>query len=117
MQRRAMAMAAAMMAAALAGDGVAEAQTVGSFRWQQQPYCNVIQLTVVQQGSLYRVDGFDDQCGAPNSAGGGHRPGAAESERFDWLRPDRRDRAQRGASSHLRVDRLPSTLRHLEQRQ
>lgn len=46
----------------------ATAQTVGTFRWQQQPYCNVITLTVVQQSGVYQVDGFDDQCGAATRA-------------------------------------------------
>jgi len=44
------------------------AQTVGTFRWQQQPYCNVITLTVVQQSGIYQVHGFDDQCGAGTRA-------------------------------------------------
>lgn len=48
--------------------GTAVAQTVGTFRWQQQPYCNVITLTVVQQSGVYQVDGFDDQCGAATRA-------------------------------------------------
>lgn len=46
----------------------AQAQTIGTFRWQQQPYCNVITLNVVQQGAVYQVDGFDDQCDAGTHA-------------------------------------------------
>lgn len=42
----------------------ASAQPLGSFRWQLQPYCNIITLAVVQQGGQYQVDGLDDQCGA-----------------------------------------------------
>lgn len=41
----------------------ASAQTIGTFRWQLQPYCNVLTLTVVQQGAQYQLDGTDDQCG------------------------------------------------------
>lgn len=41
----------------------AQAQTIGTFRFQLRPYCNVVTLTVVQQGGQYQVDGFDDQCG------------------------------------------------------
>ena len=52
---------------ALAGDR-AEAQPFGTFRWQQQPYCNVIQVDIVVQGALYKLDGFDDQCGAATRA-------------------------------------------------
>ena len=42
----------------------AAAQPLGSFRWQLQPYCNTITVTVVQQGGQYQLDGTDDQCGA-----------------------------------------------------
>jgi hypothetical protein len=42
----------------------ASAQPLGTFRWQLQPYCNVITVTVVQQGAQYQLDGNDDQCGA-----------------------------------------------------
>ena len=41
-----------------------EAQPLGSFRWQLQPYCNVVTFAVVQQGGQYQLDGTDDQCGA-----------------------------------------------------
>jgi hypothetical protein len=42
----------------------ASAQTIGAFRWQLQPFCNVVTLTIVQQGGQYHVDGTDDLCGA-----------------------------------------------------
>jgi hypothetical protein len=41
----------------------AAAQSLGVFRWQVQPYCNVVTLQVVQQGGQYTLDGTDDQCG------------------------------------------------------
>jgi len=44
------------------------AQTVGTFRWQTQPYCNVITVTIEQQGDHYLVDGTDEQCGATQKA-------------------------------------------------
>jgi hypothetical protein len=44
------------------------AQTIGTFRWQALPFCNVITLTVVQVGSIFTLDGFDDQCGAATRA-------------------------------------------------
>ena len=47
----------------------AQAQPLGTFRWQTQPYCNVLTLTIVQDGSQYRLDGTDDQCGASRKAG------------------------------------------------
>lgn len=40
------------------------AQTLGTFRFQLQPYCNVVTLTIVQQGAQYQLTGTDDQCGA-----------------------------------------------------
>jgi len=43
----------------------ADAQPLGTFRWQQQPYCNILTLNVVQSGGIYQLDGYDDQCGAP----------------------------------------------------
>jgi hypothetical protein len=57
-------------AVALLFHGVPEAtaQSVGTFRWQLQPYCNVLTLAVTQVGSAYRVEGRDDVCGAGKSA-------------------------------------------------
>ena len=46
----------------------AQAQSLGTFRWQLQPFCNVITVAVVQTGATFTVDGFDDQCGAPQRA-------------------------------------------------
>ena len=56
--------AVAMSAAA----STADAQTLGQFRWQLQPYCNVVTVTVTQTGGVYTLDGFDDQCGAGQRA-------------------------------------------------
>jgi hypothetical protein len=47
----------------------ADAQTIGTFRWQLAPFCNVLALTVTQVGGIYRLEGFDDQCGAASRAG------------------------------------------------
>jgi hypothetical protein len=44
------------------------AQSLGTFRWQLQPYCNVLTLTVTQNSGVYTLDGFDDQCGAATVA-------------------------------------------------
>jgi hypothetical protein len=52
----------------LAGASTAAAQVIGAFRWQLQPYCNIVTLTVVQEGTNYRLEGTDDQCGAPTAA-------------------------------------------------
>jgi hypothetical protein len=46
----------------------AAAQPLGTFAWQLQPYCNVVSVTVVQQGAQYQLDGTDDQCGAVQKA-------------------------------------------------
>ena len=40
----------------------AHAQTIGTFRWQLSPFCNVLTLTVVLQGSVYQLVGTDDGC-------------------------------------------------------
>lgn len=45
------------------------AQPLGTFRWQLQPYCNVITVNVTQQGGIYVLDGTDDRCGGGNQAG------------------------------------------------
>jgi hypothetical protein len=44
------------------------AQTLGTFSWQLQPFCNVVTVTITQQGAQYTVDGYDDQCGAAQRA-------------------------------------------------
>lgn len=52
----------------LAVGSAADAQPLGTFRWQLQPYCNVVTLAVTQTGGVYTLDGFDDQCGAATRA-------------------------------------------------
>jgi hypothetical protein len=42
----------------------AQAQNIGTFSWQMQPHCNVITVTVIQQGGLYQLTGVDNLCGA-----------------------------------------------------
>ena len=41
-----------------------EAQPIGTFRWQLQPYCNVVTVAITRNGGVYRLEGTDDQCGA-----------------------------------------------------
>jgi len=41
----------------------AAAQSLGTLRWQLQPYCNVLTLDVIAEGSVFRLQGYDDQCG------------------------------------------------------
>lgn len=52
------------VAAALVLSGAAEAQPLGTFRWQLLPYCNVVTVGVIHSGGSYTLDGYDDQCGA-----------------------------------------------------
>ncbi len=68
--RHARRLAAGVTGVALASlwPATASAQPLGAFRWQTQPYCNVLTLTVTRSGSVYALDGFDDQCGAENVA-------------------------------------------------
>lgn len=44
------------------------AQTIGPVSWQLQPYCNVVTLSATVVGDTYRLEGFDDQCGAATQA-------------------------------------------------
>ena len=46
----------------------ADAQPLGTFRWQLQPFCNVVTVTVTQNGGIYRLEGTDDRCGAAQAA-------------------------------------------------
>lgn len=46
----------------------AQAQSIGTLTWQLQPYCNKVTLTITQNGGIYTLDGYDDQCGAPQRA-------------------------------------------------
>ena len=46
----------------------ARAQSLGTFRWQLQPYCNIVTVQVTQTGGVYRLEGTDDQCGASTVA-------------------------------------------------
>jgi hypothetical protein len=41
----------------------ATAQPLGTFRWNVAPYCSVLTLNVTQQGAVYTLDGFEEQCG------------------------------------------------------
>ena len=47
----------------------AYAQSLGTFRWQLQPFCNVMTLNVTQQGAIYVLNGTDDRCGNGNQPG------------------------------------------------
>ena len=52
----------------LAPAPLAHAQSLGTFKWQLQPYCNVVTVNVTGAGGVYTIDGYDDQCGAPTRA-------------------------------------------------
>jgi hypothetical protein len=40
----------------------AYAQTIGTFRWQLQPYGAVVNLTVTQRGGVYELIGYEEVC-------------------------------------------------------
>jgi hypothetical protein len=46
----------------------ASAQVFGTFRWQMQPFCNVVTMTITQVPSGFTLDGFDEQCGGVKRA-------------------------------------------------
>ena len=52
-----------VLAILAASAGTSAGQTLGSFRWQLQPYCNVVTVTITQVAGVYRLEGTDDQCG------------------------------------------------------
>ena len=45
-----------------------QAQSLGTFTWRLQPFCNVISVTITQVGSVFTVDGTDNRCGASPQA-------------------------------------------------
>lgn len=61
-----------LLAMVAAGVGLlpfgASAQPIGTFRWQLLPYCNLITVNVSAQGTVFTLDGVDDQCGADQRA-------------------------------------------------
>ena len=65
-RRRTVALAALCLALSSTS---AYAQSLGTFRWQLQPFCNAITVTVTQQGAIYVLDGTDDRCGNGNQPG------------------------------------------------
>lgn len=48
--------------------GSSSAQSLGTYTWQLQPYCNRVTVNVRQDGAVYTLDGSDDQCGAAQRA-------------------------------------------------
>ena len=51
------------LAALLSAAAPAEAQVLGTFNWQLQPYGSVLTLTITQKGNLFAIEGFEAQCG------------------------------------------------------
>jgi hypothetical protein len=41
---------------------------LGPFQWQFAPNCNVVTLSIVQEGSVFALTGFDDNCGGAHSS-------------------------------------------------
>jgi hypothetical protein len=52
-----------LLAALLLPVASADAQTLGTFRWQLAPYGSVLNLTVTLRDGLYEIKGFEAQCG------------------------------------------------------
>ncbi len=40
----------------------ASAQSLGTYSWRMNPYCNAVVVNVTQNGAIYTLDGHDDQC-------------------------------------------------------
>ncbi|MEZ5294318.1 MAG: hypothetical protein R2745_24785 [Vicinamibacterales bacterium] len=68
MTRRRIARFALLLSLVALPTGLAVAQPLGTFRWQMQPYCNVITVLVTQVGDAYVIQGTDDLCGSGRAA-------------------------------------------------
>lgn len=53
----------------VAGVSRTDAQVLGPFSWQMQPYCDVVTLTLRTAPAGFMIDGTDDQCGAVHGGG------------------------------------------------
>jgi hypothetical protein len=98
-RRRAFLMLTLLLMAALPGAvSPAAAQVLGVFRWQMQPYCNVVTFTVIQQGPAYQLTGNDDLCGsgavAPATGTASANPSGSIALGFSIVTPS-------GATAHV----------------
>lgn len=57
-------LAASVIGLVLAAAPRASAQTIGTFPFRLEPNCNRLTITITQEGSTYRMAGWDDACGA-----------------------------------------------------
>ena len=91
----------------------AQAQPLGTFTWQLQPFCNVVTVNLTQQGAVYTMDGFDDQCrrGPTRAARGASH---AERRRLDRRGTQHRDRAGGARCASGRPLLVAQRQRHLE---
>ncbi len=49
----------------LAWSAPADAQAIGTFRWHLAPFGSVMVLNVTQQGAIYTLHGYEEQCSNP----------------------------------------------------
>jgi hypothetical protein len=79
--------AAALTAFAAIVTPMGAGDSLGTFRWQLQPFCNIVTLSVRLEGGIYTLDGFDDQCGIGDRASvvGTAFPHPDGSLGFGWL--------------------------------
>ena len=68
MRSRPTAIALLTMVVCAAWPAPAMAQPLGSFTWQLQPFCNRVTVNVRQDGAVYTLDGWEDQCGGAQKA-------------------------------------------------
>lgn len=59
----------AVLLAVVAAPAVTDAQVLGTFTWQMQPYCNRVTLTLTGTPGGFVAAGTDDLCGGPRKAG------------------------------------------------
>lgn len=56
-------LSALMLVVALAWTTPAWAQSLGTFRWRLAEFCSVLNVTVLQYGTVYSLVGYEEQCG------------------------------------------------------
>jgi hypothetical protein len=84
---------ALMFGVLMASTAVAEAQPLGTLRWNFAPYCNVVTALVEQKGAVFELTGTDDGCTGVGAAatvnGSAHfNPGGALGMSLAIVRPD-----------------------------
>ena len=96
------------LAVSLFAVGNADVQALGTFRWQLQPYRNVVTPSLTQAGSVNRVQGTDDQRGAGRDMASAIGTEAAQDTHGPGVAADDARGDEDGSSRFGRMFHLPS---------